>query len=251
MSKRERENDLIVVEIKAAHDHSRQTYGSPRVQADLKEKGIKCGKKRVARLMKKNGIHAKTKKRFKATTDSGHNLPVAENLIKQNFKVDAPNKVWVADITYIPTEEGWLYLATVIDLFNRGVVGWSMKERMTRELVMEALEQAVCRRRPGAGLIHHSDRGSQYASDDYQRLLAHHGAKSSMSGKGNCYDNACAETFFKTLKTELVYFERYKTRNEAKESIFEYIEVFYNRERKHSTLGYRSPVEFERLSLVA
>lgn len=250
-SKRAKESEIMLVKIKVEYDLGRKVYGSPRVHANLKKKGIKCGENRVARLMKINGICAKTKKKFKATTDSEHNLPVAENLLGQNFKVDAPNKVWVSDITYIPTGEGWLYLAVVIDLFNRQVVGWAMNERMKKELAMEAFAQAILQRGPGPGLIHHTDRGSQYASEAFQGMVAHHRARSSMSGKGNCYDNACAETFFKTLKTELVYFNKYQTRSEAKESIFEYIEVFYNRERKHSTLGYRSPVEFERLRLVA
>ena len=250
-SMRETENEQLLFVIKVIHGRSRRTYGSPRVHNELRELDIKCGRNRVARLMKEDGVRAKTAKKFKATTDSTHNLSVSENLLGQNFEVGSSNKVWVSDITYIPTEEGWLYLSVILDLYNRAVVGWSMKERMTQDLVKESFEQAVGRRNPGPGLIFHTDRGSQYASGAFQALLSRHGVKGSMSRKGNCYNNAVAESFFKTLKTELIQFNRYWTREEAKQSIFEYIEVFYNRERKHSTLGYRSPMEFESLGLVA
>jgi putative transposase len=195
--------------------------------------------------MRENGIYAKTKRKFKATTDSRHNYPVAENLVKQNFSVDGPNKLWVADITYIPTDEGWLYLAAILDLFNRKIVGWAMDKTMTRQLVLKALRQAVGRERPPAGLVHHSDRGSQYASYKYQQALKDHQIVCSMSRKGNCYDNACMESFFSTLKRELIYGRRFRTRAEARQAIFEYIEVFYNRIRLHSALGYLSPVECE------
>ena len=195
--------------------------------------------------MRENGIYAKTKRKFKATTDSRHNYPVAENLVKQNFSVDGPNKLWVADITYIPTDEGWLYLAAILDLFNRKIVGWAMDKTMTRQLVLKALRQAVGRERPPAGLVHHSDRGSQYASYKYQQALKDHQIVCSMSRKGNCYDNACMESFFSTLKRELIYGRRFRTRAEARQAIFEYIEVFYNRIRLHSALGYLSPVEYE------
>jgi transposase InsO family protein len=218
---------------------------------DLREMGFPCGHNRVARIMRENRIVSKTKRQFKATTNSKHNLPVAPNLLKGGVSVTGPNQVWVSDITFIPTGEGWLYLATVMDYFSRHVVGWSMKGRMTRDLVIEAFQQAIWRRQPGPGLVHHSDRGSQYASGDYQTLLKKHDFLCSMSGKGNCYDNALMESFYGTLKTELVHHENYRTREEARRSIFEYIEVFYNRIRRHSSLGYRSPATFEQLANVA
>lgn len=242
---------MLLSEIRVIHRKSRETYGSPRVTAELRDRGIRCGRNRVARIMRDNGICAKMRRKFKRTTDSRHNLPVAANLLDQDFAVGRPNSVWAGDITYVPTDEGWLYLATVLDLYSRQVVGWSMKRRMTRDLVVDALKQAVGRRKPPPGLIHHSDRGSQYASGEFQELLNKHGFLCSMSRKGNCYDNACVESFFGTLKTEMICFERYKTRDDARRSIFEYIEVFYNRQRKHSTLGYKSPVEFEISAKVA
>ena len=200
---------------------------------------------RIARLMRINGIAAKTRRRFKATTNSRHCLPVSPNLLNRHFTADGPNKVWTSDITYVWTEEGWLYLAVVLDVFSRQIVGWSMGERIDTALVLRAFNQAVMRRRPTPGLIFHSDRGSQYASADFRKALKLCGAVQSMSNKGDCYDNSITETFFHTLKTELVYFERYKTRAEAKRGIFEYIEAFYNRLRRHSALGYRSPFAFE------
>jgi len=217
----------------------------------LRANGIRCGKNRIARLMRENGIQAKTKRRFKITTDSKHNLPIAENLLDQEFTVDAPNKTWTGDITYIWTKQGWMYLAVVLDLFNREIVGWSMRKRITRDIVIAALAMAIQRKRPHKGLIFHSDRGSQYASHEFRRLLEKHSIIQSMSGKGNCYDNAVTESLFHTLKTELVYFEKYRTRAEARQSIFEYIEIFYNRVRRHSALGYVSPVDFGRLSMAA
>lgn len=195
--------------------------------------------------MRVNGIIAKTKRRFKATTNSSHRLPVSPNLLNRRFTADRPNKVWTSDITYVWTEEGWLYLAVVLDLFSRQIVGWAMGDRIDTALVLRAFRQAVMRRRPALGLIFHSDRGSQYASADFRKALKSCGAVQSMSNKGACYDNAVTETFFHTLKTELVYFEKYETRAEAKRGIFEYIEVFNNRLRRHSALGYRSPHAFE------
>lgn len=244
-SSRKSRNEELLKEIRKVYKASRGTYGSPRITKALEKKSITCGRNRVARLMRENGIAAKTKKKYKATTNSKHNYPVAENLVNQNFTVSKPNQVWVADITYIPTGEGWLYLATIEDLFQRKIVGWSMDSTMTSQLVVNALRQAVWRYRPSAGLIHHSDRGSQYASHKYQQALKDYGIIASMSRKGNCYDNACMESFFGTLKRELIYGNRFRKRAEARQAIFEYIEVFYNRIRLHSALGYMSPEEYE------
>jgi putative transposase len=247
-SRREEENRVLVKKIGVVHQANRQVYGSPRMTVVLKVQGVACSRNRVARLMKENGIAAKTKRKFKVTTVSKHQFPVAPNLLQQSFTVAHPNRVWASDITYIATGEGWLYLAIIRDLHSRSVVGWSMQERLQRDLVMDAFRQAVMRRRPLPGLIFHSDRGVQYACSDFRELLADHQAIQSMSGKGNCYDNAVSESFFGTLKTELVYFSRFRTRAEAREAIFDYIEIFYNRQRRHSTLGYLSPAEFERRS---
>jgi len=244
-SNRQRQNKELMTNIRKTYKLSRGTYGSPRITKALHKKGIACGKNRVARLMRENGIVAKTKRKYKATTNSKHNYPVAANLLNQNFSVDKPNHIWVADITYISTDEGWLYLASIEDLFQRKIVGWAMDSTMTRQLVLDALRQAVQRYRPSAGLIHHSDRGSQYASHEYQQALKDYGMLTSMSRKGNCYDNACMESFFGTLKRELIYGKRFRTRAEARQAIFEYIEVFYNRIRLHSALGYMSPLEYE------
>jgi transposase InsO family protein len=201
--------------------------------------------------MRQLGIKAKTKRRFKATTDSKHNLPVAPNLLDRNFEAAGPNKIWAADITYIPTREGWLYLAVCIDLYSRMVVGWSMDSRITKQLVVDAFNMAA-RNRPGArGLVHHSDRGSQYASQEFQNILQSYNMLCSMSRKGNCYDNAVVESFFHSLKTEWVHHYRYKTRQEAKASIFEYVEIFYNRQRRHSHLNYLSPADYEHWALAA
>ncbi len=250
-SERSRANRALLREIRIAFDRSRQTYGSPRLAVELKESGVSCSENRVARLMRRNGIRAKMRRKFKATTDSGHNLPVAANLLDRRFSVDRPNAVWVSDISYIRTDEGWLYFAGVLDLYSRKVVGWSMGERITGQLTRDALSQAIRRRCPGSGLLHHSDRGRQYASGKYRKLLSVHGMISSMSRKGNCYDNAVMESFFGTLKTELIYFERFATRREAKAKIFEYVEMFYNRRRRHSSLGYKSPAEFEETKKVS
>lgn len=244
-SKRHKDNEKILMEIKESHKNSRRAYGSPRITKDLQTRGTKCSENRIARLMKIHGIIAKTKKKFKATTNSKHNLPVAPNLLNQDFVADKPNTVWVSDITYIPTLEGWLYLAVILDIYSRQVVGWAMSDRLTSDFVVKALYQAIGRRRPSLRCIFHSDRGVQYASSDFRDALRAYGFIQSMSRKGNCYDNAVAESFFHTLKTEHVYDYRYETRAEAMQSIFEYIEMFYNRQRRHSALGYRSPVSFE------
>lgn len=245
-----RRNRLLTA-IREIHRKSRQTYGSPRIHAALKSSEVGCCENTVARLMRENQLKAKTKRKYKATTDSSHGLPVAPNRLRREFHVEKPNQVWVADITYIPTDEGWLYLATELDLYSRRIVGWAMSDRMTSELVIEALKMALDQRQPPADLVHHSDRGSQYASAAFQAMLAAHGLVCSMSRKGDCYDNAVMESFYGTLKTELVSFAgpagrgSFATRAEARQAIFEWIEVFYNRQRLHSTLGYRSPADFE------
>jgi len=235
----------LAVEIAAIHKASGETYGSPRVHAELLANGFDASRKRVARIMADLGLRNRRKKRYKATTDSKHALPVADNILDRHFEVDAPDVAWVTDITYVWTDEGWLYLAAILDLFSRRVVGHAMSERIDRELAIEALRAAMGRRAPDAGLLHHSDRGSQYASGAYQDALREKGVVCSMSRKGNCWDNAVAESFFATLKTECIYSRRFATRAEAREAIFHFIEVFYNRHRRHSTLGYVSPMEFE------
>jgi len=239
------ENGRIVSKIKEIHRQSRQRYGSPRVYYELRSQGIRCSENKVARLMQTHGIAAERKRRFTVTTDSRHRLPVAENKLNQEFSASRTNEKWVTDITYIRTREGWLYLAIVVDLFSRKVVGWSMQETMEKELVINALNIALKARQPPQGLLHHSDRESQYASAAYQKLLRDRQITCSMSRKGNCYDNAVIESFFATLKQELVYHREYETRQQAKQDIFEYMEVFYNRRRRHSALGYVSPQEFE------
>lgn len=246
-SKRSIENEKIVMGMRIIHEKTHYTYGSPRMTVELNAIGIRCGKNRVARLMRKYGIMAKMRRRFKITTHSRDGMPVSENLL-QNFSVTGPNKVWVSDISYIRTEEGWIYLAIILDLYSRKVVGWRMKERLTNDIVIEALKYAIRSRKPIERLIFHSDKGSQYTSKNFQELLKGYKFMSSMSGKGNCYDNAYAESFFHTLKTEWIYFKRYTTREEAKNSIFEYIEIFYNRFRRHSGLDYQTPEEFEEKS---
>lgn len=231
--------------IKQIHKDSRGNYGSPRILRELRKKGIVVNHKTVEDLMKKNGIHAKTKKKFKATTNSKHDLPVAPNLLNREFTVNKPNQAWVGDITYIATDEGWLYLSTWIDLCSRKIVGWSMSQRMTAEIVVDAFRMGVFRQK-GAPMLVHSDRGSQYASEDFRKELKKHHCKQSMSRKANCWDNAVAESFFGTLKNELVHHEKYKTRDQARLSIFDYIEMFYNKRRIHSHLNYVSPEDFER-----
>lgn len=244
-STRSKEDDRLLGLIKMINQASRQTYGSPRIQAELRSQGERCSRKRVARLMKKAGIEAKMKRRFKVTTKANPQAIAAPNLLKQDFTAEAPNQRWVADFTYVATGEGWLYVAIVLDLFSRKIVGLAMEERMTADLVIKALEQAILHRQPKAGLIHHSDKGSQYTSQDFQALLTLYGVIASMSGTGNCYDNSTAESYFHTLKTEHVYFEYYETREKAKASIFEYTWIFYNKKRRHSSLGYLSPEAFE------
>ncbi len=241
----DRQSQKLLVAIKALHKQSKQTYGSPRICRGLSKQGIECSENRVARLMRVHGIRAKQAKRFKATTDSRHDLPVAENILDRQFEPEAPNQAWAADITYVWTGQGWLYLAVVMDLFSRRIVGFSMGRSLRRALVIEALTMALGRRRVGQGLLHHSDRGSQYASREFQRVLVGAGIICSMSRRGNCWDNAPVESFFSTLKGELVHHRRYRSRAEAQSDIFEYIEVWYNRKRLHSSLGYRSPAEYE------
>ena len=236
----------LVATIQQVHAVSRKNYGSPRVFKALQSMGEKISKATVERLMRQNEIRAKTKKKFKATTNSKHSLPVAPNVVNRQFGIGQANKLWCSDITYLWTDEGWLYLAAVIDVGTRKIVGWSMDERMTKKLVLDALDMAVKRQNPGRGLVHHSDRGSQYASKAYRRRLWRYGMIASMSRKGDCWDNAVMESFFHTLKVENVYHERYKTRREAMSSVFEWIEVFYNRQRLHSTLGYVSPECYEK-----
>jgi putative transposase len=241
----ERHAQLVAV-ITAVHAEVRGRYGSPRMTAELNARGYACSENTVAELMRRHGIRAKSPRRFVRTTDSRHDLPVFENRLDRDFDPEGPNASWCADITYIPTAEGWLYLAVVEDLFSRMIVGWSMDETMTSRLVADALGMALARRRPAAGLLAHSDRGSQYASEHYQRLLKEAGITCSMSGVAQCWDNAPVESFFASLKRELVHDEKYTTREQAKASIFEFIETFYNRVRRHSSLGFVSPVEFER-----
>jgi putative transposase len=230
--------------IRAIHAQFKGAYGSPRMVDELRGRGFPASKARVERLMRAHGIRARHKRRYQATTDSKHSLPVAENLLDRNFRPEAPNRVWTADLTYLWTDEGWLYLAVVLDLFNREIVGWSIKPRMTADIVVEALTMAWFRRQPLPGLMHHSDRGSQYASLVFQDKLAEYGMVCSMSRQGNCWDNAPTESFFNSLKNERVHGTRYPTREEAIADLFEYIEVFYNRSRRHSTLQSKSPVQF-------
>ena len=244
-SAHEAEDQRLKIHVAAAYERSQGRYGSPRVRAELAAEGFSTSRKRIARLMREMGLQSRRKRRFKATTDSRHAFPVADNVLDRNFEVEAPDVAWVTDITYVWTSEGWLYLAAILDLFSRRVVGFSMSSRIDRALALDALRMAVGRRLPNAGLVHHSDRGSQYASTDYQIALDELGVVCSMSRKGNCWDNAVAESFFATLKTELTYLTKFKTREEAKRAIFEFIESFYNHRRLHSTLGYVSPEEFE------
>ncbi|MFM7447035.1 MAG: IS3 family transposase [Leptolyngbyaceae cyanobacterium] len=243
---RTQENQQLKEQIKEIHQKSRNSYGAPRIHAALKQEGFEVGRHRVARLMSKLGICVQPKRKFKTTTDSNHSFPTAENVLNRNFTTQEPDQAWVADITYIPTQQGWLYLAVVIDLFSRRVVGWSMADHMRVELVLNALEAALGHRVPAtSGLLFHSDRGSQYASSNYRAALQKAGIGCSMSRKGNCWDNAVAESFFGTLKTELIKSRVFDTTEKAKSTIVEWIEVFYNRERLHSTLHYLPPVQFE------
>lgn len=238
-------DEQLGVEIAAIHRRSRGTYGSPRVHAELRAKDRRVSKKRVARVMREKKLVARRKRPFRRTTDSKHDSPIAPNVLERNFEQEEPNKVWVTDVTYIFTAEGWLYLAVMIDLFSRRVVGWATSDTNDRALALDALYQALHARHPGAGLVHHSDRGSPYASEDYRKALRDCGITASMSRTGDCWDNAIAESFFATLKGELVDHERYATRAAAVASIGDYIERFYNTQRRHSHLGYVSPIEFE------
>jgi putative transposase len=244
-SKRAQEETRLEIEIKAAHKRTRKVYGPERLQRDLREHGVKVGVCRIKRIRKKLGIRCKQVKKFKATTDSRHALPVAENLLNQQFKVSEPNTAWVSDITYIPTAEGWLYLAGHKDLFTGEILGYAMGDRITKNLVGQSLFRAVTAKRPSKGLIHHSDRGCQYCSHEYRKLLSQFGMKVSMSRKGNCFDNAPMESFWGSLKQELVHHRHYQSRREAIHDITEYIEIFYNRQRRQARLGYLSPAAFE------
>jgi len=236
----------LAAKVRAAHAANRRVYGSPRVHAALAASGERVCVNTVAKVMRQQRIRARTARRFvPRTTDSRHARPIADNVLGRDFDAALPDQKWAAAVTYVPTGEGWLYLAGVIDLCSRKLVGWSMADHMRTDLVADALRMAIARRAPGEGLLHHSDRGVQYASDDYQHLLAANGIACSMSNKGDCYDNAVMESFWGTLKAELVDHERYATRDEARASVFEYVEVFYNRTRLHSSLGYVSPEQFE------
>lgn len=251
-SKRSRENRKLAAQIKVIHmDKYKKAYGSPRIYKELDEKGISCSPNRVARVMKKEGIKAIVPKKYRATTNSKHKFPVAPNLLKQDFNIKEPNKVWLSDITYIRTSEGWLYLASIMDLGSRRIKGWAMSDRITQELTLNALNMAITNNPDTNNIIHHSDRGSQYACNEYRKQLKKNGLICSMSRKGNCWDNAPMESFFHTLKTEWAYRFRYKTREEAKSSLFGYIEIFYNRQRRHSALQYMNPCQYEDFKMAA
>jgi putative transposase len=247
-AQRTRQNQLLGLEIAAIFAESRHRYGSPRVHAELRDRGQRTGRKRVARLMRRAGLRARERRRFRRTTNSGHEMAITGNLLARQFSVAQPDISWATDITYLWTLEGWLYLAVILDLFSRRVVGWAISERLERGIALDALTMALRNRRPPHGLLHHSDRGSQYASHEYRQLLAANGMRSSMSRRGNCWDNAVAESFFATLKLELVYQTQWRTRADAHSAVFEYIELFYNRRRRHSALGYLSPEQFENRS---
>jgi putative transposase len=244
LSKRDQEEMRLELEIKVAHKRTRQTYGPERLQHDLAEHGVKVGVCRIKRIRKRLGLRCKQKRKFKVTTDSRHGLPVAENLLDQQFKVYEPNKVWLSDITYIPTGEGWLYLAGHKDIFTSEIVGYAMGERLTKNLVSQSLFRAVTAKRPPKGLLHHSDRGSQYCSYEYRQMLDQFGLRVSMSGRGNCFDNAPMESFWGTLKQELIHHRHYTSRREAMREITEYIEIFYNRQRLQAKLGFLSPATY-------
>jgi len=245
-SERELRHQRLLPEIRRVFRDSRQTYGSPRVFDSLKVRGQRCGRHQVAALMRQNGITPKRRKKFKKTTDSDHNYPIAPNLVERVFAAERLNSLWTSDITYLWTSEGWLYLAVVLDVCSRRIVGWGMGHRLQDELVVRAIRQALAHRQVAEGLIFHSDQGSQFASDACQKLLDDNHIRASMSRKGDCYDNAISESFFGTLKTEFVYADKFETREEAKLKIFDYIEVFYNRKRIHSSISYKTPVDFEK-----
>ena len=236
---------VLLAHIRAQFFTSHETYGSPRMTAELKEAGICVGRHRIARIMRVNGLKALQKKRFKRTTDSAHKGPVAPNILDQNFAACGANQKWGVDISYVWTNEGWLYLAIVVDLYSRRIIGWATSNRMKQDLALTALRRAIAIRKPPKGVIHHSDRGSQYCATDYQKLLTTYGFIISMSGKGNCYDNAMVETVFKTIKSELIWRTLFKTRLQAEIAIGQYIDAFYNPKRRHSSLGFKSPIQFE------
>ena len=244
-SPRSKENRRLEAKIRVLFKDNREVYGAPRIHAELKDEGESCSKNRVARIMKKAGLKAKTKRKFKATTDSRHSFPVAPNLLNQNFETDAPNKIWAGDISYIQTDEGWLYLAVLMDLYSRKIIGWSMKSTLAKEIVLDALLMAVWRRNPKQEVIIHSDQGSQYGSDEWTRFCSTNGLVPSMSRRGNCFDNAAVESFFSSLKKEKIRRYIFKTREEARAEIFDYIEVFYNRARCHQQVGNISPAAYE------
>jgi putative transposase len=243
-------DEQLRVQIVAVHESSRGTYGSPRVHRALRADGERIGRKRVARIMRENEVSGRRKRRFRKTTDSKHRLPIADNILARDFTAEARDQVWVGDITYVNTWEGWLYLAVLIDIYSRRVVGWAIADHMRTELVLDALNMAVGERRPAPGLVHHTDRGSQYASADYRNALGAHGMVCSMSRKGECWDNAVAESFFARLKDDLLYRRKWATKDEAKAAIREYIMCFYNARRLHSTLGYLSPIDYEKATAV-
>lgn len=243
-SKRAQENEKILKVAKKSYNDCCSMCGLDKILEDVRKKYPKCSRNRLYSIQRSNQLYSIRKKKFKVTTNSKHKLPVAENLLNQDFAAEKPGAVWVTDISYVATSEGWLYLATVKDICSKDIVGWAAADHMRTELCIQALENAIKRYRPLKGLIHHSDRGVQYCSKDYQKLLNKHGMLCSMSRKGNCYDNACAETFFSTIKCEMLYHKKYKTRQEARQDIFWYIEVFYNRKRRHQALGYMTPADY-------
>ncbi|MFC6637383.1 IS3 family transposase [Sulfitobacter sediminilitoris] len=245
-SQRQRTDMVVLAHIKEQSRLSLGSYGRPRMTEELKELGLNIGHRRVGRLMRENGIQVERSKKYKVTTDSNHAFNIAPNLLNRDFAANEPNRKWAGDISYVWTREGWLYLAVILDLHSRRVIGWAVSNRMKRDLAIRALQMAVALRQPPKGCIHHADRGSQYCSHDYQKLLRQHGFQVSMSGKGNCYDNSAVETFFKTIKAELIWRRSWQTRRDAELAIFQYINGFYNPRRRHSALGWKSPVAFER-----
>ena len=246
MSQRQRDDMVLLAHIREQHRLSLGSYGRPRMTEELKELGFAVGHRRVGRLMSQNGIQVFRTHKYKVTTDSAHNLNVAPNLLDQDFSATGPNQKWAGDITYIWTREGWLYLAVIIDLYSRRVIGWAVSNRLKKDLAIRALQRAINLRQPPKGCIHHSDRGSHYCAHAYRKILRRHGFQVSMSGKGNCWDNAITETFFKTLKAEMIWRQTWQTRRQVEEGVFQYINGFYNPRRKHSALGYKSPLAFER-----
>ena len=248
-SRRKLDNQRLDTEIREIYDSSKGRYGSPKITQELRDRGRRVGKNRVAKRMRKAGLRSKIRRQYRVTTNSKHNFPVAPNLLERNFTAQAPDKVWVSDITYLATSSGWLYLTVIIDLFSRMVIGWALSNSLGHEMVVTALKRAIIRRRPGKELVFHSDRGVQYACSDFRKQLNKHEFIQSMSRKGDCWDNAVAESFFSVLKTELVYHERYEGHQDTLHSIFEYIEVFYNRQRRHSTLEYLCPADYEKQKL--